>query len=375
MAQRILISVTSDLSTDQRVNRTATTLKEAGFRVLVIGRVLKTSTEVQPKRYRTLRFRLWAEKGALFYAFYNIRLFWFLLWHHADILVSNDLDTLPANFLASRIKNIPLVYDSHEYFTGVPELSHRPRVKKIWKWIEQFCLPKTTYAITVNDSIANLYKEEYKKEFQVIRNVPLTTKPFLNSREQLRQELKLPLDKKIIILQGAGINIDRGSEELVESMQYLKDYLLLIVGGGDVLSKLKRIVVDKNLESSVTFIPRQPIEILRKYTGASNLGITLDKGTNVNYKFSLPNKLFDYIHAGIPVLASDLPEISKIVNQYNIGRICPDHNPKTIADCIQSMLNSEDDIKLWESNTIKAAKELNWDKEKEKLLSIFKKIG
>lgn len=375
MAQRILISVTSDLSTDQRVNRTATTLKEAGYRVLVIGRSLKTSTEVSPKRYRTLRFKLWAEKGPLFYVLYNIRLFWFLLWHHADILVSNDLDTLPANFLASKLKKIPLVYDSHEYFTGVPELINRPKVQGIWKKIERYCLPKVDYAITVNESIARLFKEEYNKDFNVIRNVPLITKPFLSERQNLRTELGLPQSKKIIILQGAGINIDRGAEELVEAMDYLPEYLLLIIGGGDVIPNLKKIVIEKKLQSHVWFIAKQPIEILRKYTGACNLGVTLDKANNINYKLSLPNKLFDYIHAGIPILSSDLPELKNIVTGYNIGKICPDHDPKNISTMINEMLSSDEQIKTWEENAAIAAKELNWDKEKEKLLSIFKKIG
>jgi glycosyltransferase involved in cell wall biosynthesis len=375
MAQRILISVTSDLSTDQRVNRTATTLKEAGYRVLVIGRALKTSTEVSPKRYRTLRFKLWAEKGPMFYALYNIRLFWFLLWHHADILVSNDLDTLPANFLAAKIKKIPLVYDSHEYFTGVPELTNRPKIQRIWKKIESYCLPKVDYAITVNESIAKLFKEEYNKDFDVVRNVPLITKPFLSERENLRRELGLPLNKKILILQGAGINIDRGAEELVAAMSYLPDYLLLIVGGGDVIGDLRKIVSEKNLKERVLFIAKQPIEILRKYTAASNLGVTLDKANNINYKLSLPNKLFDYIHAGVPVLSSELPELKRIIVGYDIGKISPDHDPKNISKVIDEMFSSEEQIKKWEANTVIAAKELNWDKEKERLLSIFKKIG
>jgi glycosyltransferase involved in cell wall biosynthesis len=375
MAQRILISVTSDLSTDQRVNRTATTLKEAGYRVLVIGRSLKTSIELSPKRYRSIRFKLWAEKGPMFYAFYNIRLFWFLLWHHADILVSNDLDTLPANFLVAKFKKIPLVYDSHEYFTGVPELINRPKVQRIWKKIESYYLPKVDYAITVNESIARLFKEEYNKDFNVIRNVPIITKPFLNERENLRSELGLPQSKKIIILQGAGINIDRGAEELVEAMKYLTDYLLLIVGGGDVIPDLKKIVSEENMKDCVWFISKQPIEILRKYTAASNLGITLDKANNINYKLSLPNKLFDYIHAGIPVLSSDLPELKNIVVGYNIGKICPDHDPKNISNLIEEMLSSDEQIKTWEANTAIAARELNWDKEKERLLSIFKQIG
>jgi glycosyltransferase involved in cell wall biosynthesis len=150
---------------------------------------------------------------------------------------------------------------------------------------------------------------------------------------------------------------------------------LLIVGGGDVIGNLKKIVGDNNLEDRVWFITKQPIEILRKYTAASNLGITLDKANNINYKLSLPNKLFDYIHAGIPVLSSDLPELKNIVVGYDIGKISPDHNPLNISKLIDEMLFSDEQIKKWEENTAIAAKDLNWDKEKENLLSIFKKIG
>ena len=160
MADRIIISVTSDLVTDQRVQRAAGTLKEAGYQVMLVGRVLSDSIEMKGKRFRITRFKLWVNKGPFFYLNYNLRLFWYLLWNQADILLSNDLDTLPANFLVSKIKGIPLVYDSHEYFTGVPELSQRPKVKAIWKRIESFIFTKIQYAYTVNSSIAQLYEDE-----------------------------------------------------------------------------------------------------------------------------------------------------------------------------------------------------------------------
>jgi glycosyltransferase involved in cell wall biosynthesis len=374
MAQRILVSVTSDMVTDQRVNRMASTLKEAGHRVLVIARALKTSAELTPKRYRTVRFRLWFEKGPLFYIAFNLRLFWFLLWHHADILVANDLDTLLPNYLVSRIKRIPLVYDSHEYFTGVPELEGRPKVKKMWKAIEKFCLPGLKHTITVNQSIADLYDNEYGTAFQIIRNVPEVSMPFMDEKQDLRVRLNLPTDKKIVILQGAGINIQRGAEEAVEAMKYLKDVVLLIVGGGDVIDNLKQQVIESGLSENVMFVAKQPVLSLRKYTAAADLGITLDKDTNINYRFSLPNKLFDYIQAGIPILASNLPEVRRVIESYQVGRISEDHNPKNIAKHIDEMLNDEEANSQWKINLEKASKELNWEKEKEKLLRIFRAI-
>lgn len=374
MSLRIIISVTSDLATDQRVNRTASTLKEAGYKVLVIGRRLPDSMELSGKRYRNIRFRLWANKGAAFYAFYNIRLFWYLLWHHADILLSNDLDTLPANFLISKIKKIPLVYDSHEYFTGVPELVHRKKIQQIWKKIESILLPRLKYAYTVNDSIAALYKNEYGVPFSVIRNLPESNRQIYRDKKLLRRELGLPSDKYIVILQGAGINIQRGAEEAVMSMQYLDDVLLLIVGGGDVLPVLKEITKKLGLQEKVKFEGKKPPNELALITYAADLGLSLDKDTNINYRYSLPNKLFDYLHAGIPVLASNLPEVKNIVETYGTGRISTSHDPEYLAAMIMDMLTDSAANELWKVNISKASAQLNWENERNKLLSIFNSI-
>jgi glycosyltransferase involved in cell wall biosynthesis len=374
MAQRIIISVTSDLSTDQRVNRAATTLKQAGFRTIVIGRVLKTSAELPPRRYRTIRFRLWFTKGPLFYATYNIRLFWYLLWHHADILYANDLDTLLPNYLISKLKRIPLIYDSHEYFTGVPELENRPKTKKIWKIIESYILPKVKFAITVNQSIADLYKNEYGTEFSIIRNVPEVSLPFLDEPHEIRKQLKLPTDKKIIILQGAGINIQRGAEEAVWAMKYLPQCVLLIVGSGDIISQLKNQVREMQIVDQVIFVDKQPLSILRKYTHSADIGLSLDKDTNLNYRFSLPNKIFDYIQAEIPILASNLPEVKNVILTYDVGRISESHDPEKIASLLNEMLNDSAQQIIWKRNLNNAAKEFNWEKEQEKLLKIIKQV-
>lgn len=373
--QRIIISVTSDLVTDQRVHRTASALKEAGYQVKVVGRKLRSSAELPGRRYRSHRFSLLTERGPLFYATYNLRLFWYLLWHHADILFSNDLDTLPANFLISRLKRIPLVYDSHEYFTGVPELAHRPLIKRIWKSIEKSMLPRVRHCITVNESIAGLYRNEYGIEMTVIRNVPELRLQTLPSKEALRRELGLPVDKKLLIIQGAGINIDRGAEEAVEMMQYLEDTVLIVAGGGDVIPQLKAMTASLRLSDKVVFIPKQTPAMLQRYTAGADLGLSLDKDTNLNYRFSLPNKLFDYIHAGIPVLASDLPEVSRIVNNYRIGRIATDLRPEALARQVKELLDDNAFRLEVESHLPLAQKDLNWDHERVKLLQLVWKLG
>ena len=368
--KKTIVSVTNDLSTDQRVDKVCRTLTGMGFHVLLVGRWLPGCLPLNDRPYETHRMRLLFKRGPLFYAEYNLRLFWFLLFNSTKLLVANDLDTLLANFTAHKLKRVPLVYDSHEYYTETPELINRPAVQGIWERIEKAIFPKLTDIITVNKSIAELYQKKYNKTLHVIRNVPRT--PAVDTMAN-RESFGLPLDKKIIVLQGAGINIQRGAEEAVEAMQYVPNALLLIIGGGDVIESLKNQVKESKLEDKVMFINRLPYNELIQYTRLADLGITLDKDTNINYRFSLPNKLFDYIHAGIPILASRLPEIARIVEGYNIGLIAESHDPKHIADLMNQMLTNEAQNKLWKINLIKAAKELNWENEEKILTELYQK--
>lgn len=366
--KKAIVSVINDLVTDQRVDRTCNTLVSLGFDVTLVGRRKKNSYLLPKRNYGMFRFSMLFEKGPLFYAFFNVRLFFFLLFKKTDLLFANDLDTLLPNYLVSRIRKIPLVYDSHEYFTGVPELTGRPMVQKIWKSIERAIFPKLKAVITVNQSIADLYRTEYHKELTIVRNIP-ETRPLNNIKN--RNELNLPENKKIMILQGSGINIQRGSEEAVEAVKYIENACLLIVGDGDVLPLLKKYVAENKMEDKVIFIPKQSPENLIHYTANANLGLTLDKDTNINYRFSLPNKLFDYIHAGVPVLASPLVEIQKIITEYNIGCCIENHNPKHIAEKMQFMLADSPDRENWKKNLIFAAKQLNWEEEQKKLIAVL----
>jgi glycosyltransferase involved in cell wall biosynthesis len=370
MTKQIYISVTSDIVTDQRVIKVANTFVRSGVSVTAVGRKRGEGLPCSPVPFKMKRFRMVFNKGPLFYACFNIRLLFYLLVRKTDLLLANDLDTLPANYFVSCIKGIPLIYDSHEYFTGVPELQDRKFVKWIWKFIEIF--PKLKYIFTVSRSIADLYKEEYNKEIKVIRNFAPRWKP---GKETSISELGIPEGRRIIILQGSGINIDRGAEEAVEAMQYIDNAILLLIGTGDVIERLKQKVNLMNLGERVKFIDKMPYTQLLQYTSLGDVGLTLDKDTNLNYRYSLPNKLFDYIQAGIPVLASKLVEVEKIIRSYKIGELIDSYEPKHVAERINFMLSSEDKRRVWKRNLEKAAGELCWENEEKKLIEILEIAG
>jgi glycosyltransferase involved in cell wall biosynthesis len=367
---KAIVSVINDLVTDRRVHKTCVLLTEQGYDVTLVGRVLKNSLSLDERVYKTHRMKLWFEKGVAFYVEFTIRLFSFLLKSKASLLVANDLDTLLPNYYFSKRRKIALVYDSHEIFCEVPELQETPFKKKIWESLEKSIVPKLKYCITVNKSIANWFNQKYKTDFKVVRNIP---DKISVTKIKTRQELNLPTDKKIILLQGAGINIQRGAEEALEAMQYVDNAILLIVGGGDAIDNLKLIIKDFKLEEKVKMLPKMKPEELYQYTCNADVGLSLDKATNLNYQLSLPNKLFDYTIAGVPVLASPLTEIKSFIEKYKVGICIENHNATHIADKMNYMLTSPDYI-LWKANTQIAAQENNWENEKQVWIDLIKKI-
>ncbi len=365
--KRITVLVSNDLTYDQRVRKVCASLSDMGFEISLIGRQVKNSPPIE-RPYHTRRFKLGFTKGALFYAALNFRLFFYLLFCKTDIILANDLDTLLPAYLVSKLRGKELVYDSHEYFTEAAGLTGRNFQKRIWLAVEKFTFPNVKRIYTVNESIAGFYREKYMADVGVIRNIPpRSEKVNVKSRE----ELGLPLDKKIILLQGAFIDIDRGAKEVALAMEHLEDVIFLIIGAGEEFELVKRIVKEKGLEDKVIYKEKMPFVDLQQYSLNADLGLSLDKPIHLNYKYSLPNKLFDYIQAELPVLTSRLPELERIHQQYAIGAMIDKHEPKHIAERIQSTLHSQE-MGQWKKNLKEASEVFTWEQESLKLKDIYK---
>jgi glycosyltransferase involved in cell wall biosynthesis len=366
--KRVILSVTNDLVTDQRLDRVCNSLVKMGFDVLLVGRKRKQSLPLKPRQYRMKRMRLLFNKGPCFYAEYNIRLFSFLLFQKAGLFVSNDLDTLLSNYLASVIRRLPLVHDCHEYFRGVPELNGRPATLTAWKMIEDYIFPKLRSVYAVNASIAEIYRKEYGNDVHVIRNVPVS-KTKIATKNKI--DLGIPPDHKIILYQGA-VNIDRGLEEAIRAMKFVRGKtILLIIGSGDVMDQLKTLSVKEGVEDKIVFTGTVPLEDLYEYTMIADIGLSIEKDVSLNYHFCLPNKFLDYIQAGVPVLVSPLPEMKAIVEKYGIGEMIENHDPQYLAAKFDSLPGDDQKLSFFRSNLQKAAADLCWENEEQELMNIY----
>jgi glycosyltransferase involved in cell wall biosynthesis len=349
----------------------AAVLTEPGCDVTIVGRKWGSKCLDEEIPFRIIRFRMIFNKGFIFYKFFNIRLFIHLLFGKYDLVIANDLDTLLPNYLVSRIKGTTLVYDSHEYFTGVPELTGRPFVRWIWKSIERLIFPELRNVITVSDSITDLYEKEYRISPAVIRNFAPSSagiQPFT------KQDLGFAESDLLLILQGNGINIDKGAEELIGAVSRTENVSLIIAGSGDVVAAMKLKVADLNISHRIKFLSAMPWNQLMRYTKTADVGMVLEKDTCINYRFSLPNKLFDYISAGIPVITGNLPEIRKIIETAGCGLSIPEISSSEIIAAIRKLQNDQSLLNILTRKAVEASDIYNWEKESLKVKEFYLRI-
>lgn len=376
MGKRIVVAVISDLVTDQRVHKVCQTLHESGRDVLLIGARYKDSQPLSARDYRATRIRMLFSRTAGRYAEFNGRLFFRLLFVRADIFLGNDLDAMAAVWTAGWLRRKPVVYDTHEYWLGMPELIGRRRTWKIWQRVEAFIFPRLRYIYTICDSFCELYRKDYGKTLRAVRNVPYRAQAGMDRPLPPEVESRLPRDRFFLLFQGAGINPERGVEELVLAMRHLapSQYHLVIIGGGDIFHEIEAMVAREGLSDRITLLPKVPFEVLRAVTRRAHLGLSLDKPTNINHLYGLPNKIFDYLHSGIPVLTSRLVELEKIVNKYDVGTFIDNHDPAHIAGRIEEMFSNPARMEEWKKNTEKVSEELNWEKEGRIVVEIFEQV-
>ena len=357
----LYFTVTTDINFDQRMIRICTSLAVAGYDVVLVGRKLKASDLLTPQPFRQHRIKCLFEKGKLFYAEYNIRLFFYLLFKKMDCICAIDLDTILPCYFVSELRKIKRVYDAHELFCEMKEIVTRPAIYNMWKRIEKFALPKFKYGYTVNQSIADEFSKMYEVKYKVIRNIAL-----------LRDLTPAPITEKIILYQGA-VNEGRSFETLIPAMKEVHA-TLLICGDGNFMPQARQLVKNNMLENKVIFKGNIQPDELRNITTKCYLGITLFENTGLSNYYSLANRFFDYLHAGIPQLCVDYPVYKEINEKIAIAVLVKDISAKNIAAELNNLLHNEVLYNTLKRNCIEGRHQYNWQEEEKKLITFYKNL-
>jgi glycosyltransferase involved in cell wall biosynthesis len=361
---RIILTVTTDLVYDQRMQRIAGSLQTAGYDVLLVGRKKTNSLPIETTSFRQIRLKCVAQGGKFFYLEYNLRLFFFLLFARADILTAIDLDSILPVTIVGKIKRQIRVYDAHEYFTEVPEVTRRPRIQQLWEKVARFAIPRMDACYTVGPGLAEIFAREYGKPFGVVRNVPL--------RRDLPEQTAQP---GLIFYQGA-LNEGRGLEVMLEAMQLLPpNFQFWLAGEGDLSEKLRERSRKLGLGDRVKFLGFQRPETLSDLTPQAWLGINLLENTGLSYFYSLANKAFDYTRAKVPSLQMAFPEYEALQAEWQCFILLPDLDSERIAREIVQLWESPQRYAELQANCARAAKEWVWEKEEERLLQIYRKLA
>ena len=365
MKKRLFFAVTNDLVFDQRMIRICTTLAGAGYCVTLVGWTRTDSPTLTGHNFRQRRLKTWFRSGKGRYLEYNLRLFLFLLFRRADALCAVDLDTILPVYFVSLLRRIPRIYDAHELFCEMQEIITRPAVYKWWKNIERFCLPRFRHGYTVNNLLAAEYHKMYGVDYAVIRNMPLLdTGP-------CAEVTSLP-QGRFLLYQGA-VNEGRCFETLIPAMQAV-DVPLVICGDGNFMPQVRALVREHGLEQKVLFQGRVRPEELRAITHAAWAGITLFDRRGISNYYSLANRFFDYIHAGIPQLAVNYPAYREINNSGPVAVLIDEPGIGEIAEALNRLLDNTGLYRTLVDNCKQARLRYNWQEEQKLLIRLYQEI-
>lgn len=362
--KRIIFTVTNDLNYDQRMQRICTSLAQQGFAVTLVGRKLKSSQPLTAQNFQQKRLYCIFEKGFAFYAEYNLRLFFYLLFAKADTICAIDLDTILPVYFASAFKGCKRVYDAHELFTEQKEIVTRKSIHKVWLAVEKFTVPKFRHGYTVNIFIAEEFKRRYNVQYEVIRNLPKLYE--LNAVQNYSAE-------KFIIYQGA-VNEGRCFETLIPAMKQV-NAKLFIYGKGNFFQQAGQLIVQHNVQDKVILKGYMLPEELKKITPTAYIAVTLFEKTGLNQYYSLSNRFFDYIMACVPQVCVNFPEYKAINDSYQIAYAIDDTDQQSIASALNKLLQDAALHEQLQRNCVKAREELNWDAEEKKLIALYKAMN
>lgn len=373
----ICIVVTNSLKKDPRVIKQIKTAFKFGYDVVFIGlkdeffdQLFLDELKIKyhiielPNKYKGKLKTIFGKLLRSLYLFLQFKKT--IQFYKPKIVHSNDFDVLiPSYFAAKRLK-CKIIYDTHEIWIENNEFQTRKIYKKVMFYIEKYLIRRVDKVISVSQSSADYLHKIYK----IIKPIVITNCPLVTPQSHLFSK-----GDKFEVLYHGLITANRGYEELVLSSRYVNDNIAIVLRGyGSLEQKIKSLITEYSLQDKVTLA--NPVEIINlvPYAAHSNVGVVLTKPTNLNFSLTVSNKIFEYVHAGLPVIMSDIPEHRLLNEKYHFGLIIDNIDPESISIAISKLYN---ETQLYESLVLgakKMASEMNWETEEKKLLQIYREI-
>jgi glycosyltransferase involved in cell wall biosynthesis len=296
-------------------------------------------------------------------------LLWKMVRMRADVVHAHDVNTLPTAWLAAKLSGAKLVYDAHEISTSREGYSS---FRKLVAIVERSLMPRANGTITTTEARAKFFARAYGIARPVVlQNRPREQSPQVS--ERIRQELGLGEPWPVVLYQG-GVQQGRGLERLVRVAAQVPEAYFVFVGGGRLDASLRQIVQELQLENRVRFIPTVALADLPSYTASADIGVQPIENTCLNHYTTDSNKLFEYVQAGLPVIASDLPEIRRIIRRYDLGLLVPAGSSDALASALRRMVS---DVKLRKHHALKArtaACQLSWEVQENVLVDLYRRV-
>lgn len=402
--QRVAMIVWNEFLNDARVLKEAQTLQRAGYEVRVFAlhtpgvtrqrEQLKDGIEV----FRVARSPLWRWRkgktvsttsthtsqtqgpiGKLTFkhqlmrliarAWTHTALLWHMIRYRPHLVHAHDVNTLPTAWLAARFSRARLVYDAHEISTSREGYES---FRRMVGFVEKLLMPRVDGSITTTDARAKYFARAYGvARPTVLQNRPRLTHSATSNR--IREELGLTAPWPIIIYQG-GLQQGRGLEKLIRTAIDVPNAFFVLIGGGRLTPSLIQLRENLGLQQRVHFIPTVALSELPKYTASADIGVQPIENTCLNHYTTDSNKLFEYLIAGLPVVATDFPEIRRIVRTHDVGILVPANNSPALAQALNQLITDSELRKKLANNARATASTLNWEEQEDRLVNLYQKI-